>query len=146
MHDLQQIQAYLAAHFPHAMQKFELHSIQDDYTVLKRHIDPHDLRPGATVSGPTLMQIADFAVYVGILAHEGLIEAAFTTNLNINFLRRPQAGQAIIAHTKILKAGKTLATGEVSMYSEGNPDLVAHAVATFALLRADDVSSETHSG
>ena len=132
-----ELQQHLESHFPRAMQKFSLQDIQQDCTVLKRHIQMEDLRPGHTVSGPTLMQIADFAAYVGIIADQGMIESAFTTNLNINFLRRAVADRAIIVQTKILKAGKNLATAEMSMYSEGQQELVAHAVATFALIRVE---------
>lgn len=137
MLSLLELQQHLASHFPRAMQKFQLENIASDSTTLKRHIQEEDLRPGATVSGPTLMQIADFAAYVGIIADQGVIESAFTTNLNINFLRRARADRAIIVQTKILKAGKNLATAEMSMYSEGDEMLVAHAVATFALIRAE---------
>lgn len=134
---LLELQQHLVTHFPRAMQKFQLEQILPDRTILKRHIQEEDLRPGATVSGPTLMQIADFAAYIGIMADQDIIPSAFTTNLNINFLRRAAADQAIIVHTKILKAGKNLATAEMSMYSDGNTDMIAHAVATFALMRTE---------
>ena len=137
MLSLPELQQHLSLHFPRAMQKFSLEAIQADCSILKRHIQAEDLRPGATVSGPTLMQIADFAAYIGIIADQGIIESAFTTNLNINFLRRATADSAIIVQTRILKAGKNLATAEMSMYSEGSDALIAHAVATFALIRAE---------
>lgn len=133
---LAELQQNLKIQFPQAMQNFELQRIEENYTVLKRFIHQADLRPGAIVSGPTLMQVTDFAAYIGILANQGgSVAAAFTTNLNINFLRQAQGNCAIIAQTKMLKVGKSLATAEVSLYSEGYPDLVAHAVVTFALTR-----------
>ena len=71
------------------------------------------LRPGGTVSGPTLMALADFAMYVVLLSAIGPVGLAVTTNLNINFLRKGRAGQDVLAAAKILKLGKRLAVGEV---------------------------------
>lgn len=133
----EQVQQHLNTQFACAMQKFQLDHIDHatQTILIKRMITAEDLRPGNTVSGPTLMQVADFAAYVSIIADQGLLEAAFTTNLNINFLRRGSAQHAIFAQAKVLKAGRHLATVEVSLYSESSQDLIAHAVASFALIR-----------
>ena len=94
--------------------------------------DQH-LRPGGTVSGPTLMRLADAAVYVAILAQIGPQSLAVTTSLNINFLRKP-APRDVIAECRLLKLGSRLAVGEVSLFSEGEEDApVAHATATFSI-------------
>lgn len=79
------------------------------------------------------MEISDAALYVAILAEIGVIALAVTTNLNINFLRKPSSDKDIIAKCHLIKVGKTLAIGEVSVYSEGDLDPVAHAVGTYAI-------------
>ena len=90
------------------------------------------LRPGGTISGPVLMAAADLAMYGAVLSLIGPIELAVTTNLNINFLRRPHPGD-VIAEARILKLGKRLAVGEVGLYLDGEEDLVAHVTATYSI-------------
>ncbi|OKL43630.1 PaaI family thioesterase [Pseudovibrio exalbescens] len=90
------------------------------------------LRPGGTVSGPTLMTLADFASYAVILGSIGPRALAVTTNLNINFLRKPEAG-VLIAKCRILKLGKRLIVTDCEIAGEGSEDLVAHATATYSV-------------
>ena len=90
------------------------------------------LRPGGTISGPTMMGLTDFAMYVAILASIGPVPLAVTTNLNINFLRKP-AQRDLIAEVKLIKLGKRLAVGEVEIYCEGEDEMVAHATATYSI-------------
>ena len=98
----------------------------------RRVFSEKSLRPGGTISGPTLMALADFAIYVAILASIGAVPQAVTTNLNINFVRRP-AQRDLIAQARLIKLGRRLAVGEVSIYSDGEDEMVAHATATYAL-------------
>lgn len=95
-------------------------------------VDKKHLRPGDTVSGPTLMALADVAMYAALLGEIGLVPLAVTTNLNINFLRRP-AQKDVIGEAKLLKVGKQLAVGEVSLYSDGDPEPVAHVTCTYSI-------------
>jgi uncharacterized protein (TIGR00369 family) len=90
------------------------------------------LRPGGTISGPTMMLLADVSVYVAVLASIGWTPLAVTTNLNINFLKKP-APAALEAECRLLKIGKRLAVGEVSIRSEGAEELVAHATSTYSI-------------
>ena len=92
------------------------------------------LRPGGTVSGPALMSLADFGMYVAVLSRIGRVELAVTTSLNCNFLRRPKPG-AVVADCRLIKLGKRLAYGEVSLYSEGAEadGPVAHVTATYSI-------------
>lgn len=85
------------------------------------------------MSGPVLMEVADAALYVAILAELGLIAMAVTTSLNFNFLRKPASDRDIIAECTLMKVGKALVVGEVSMYSEGGQEPVAHAVGSYAI-------------
>lgn len=96
-------------------------------------VDDSDLRPGGTVSGPTLMAVADVALYVAVLGQIGIVPLAVTTSLTINFLRRPEGGRRVIGECRLMKLGKTLAMGEVSLFSEGLDDPVAHVVGTYAI-------------
>lgn len=89
-------------------------------------------RPGGTISGPTLMMLADVAMYVGLLASIGWVPLAVTTNLNINFLRKP-ARAALLAECRMIKLGRRLAVGDVAITSEGEADLVAHATSTYSI-------------
>ncbi len=90
------------------------------------------LRPGGTISGPMLMGLADLAMYAVVLSAVGRVELAVTTNLNINVLRKPAAVD-VIAEARMLKLGKRLAVGEVELFSEGDPDMVAHVTATYSI-------------
>ena len=92
----------------------------------------HSLRPGGTISGPAMMLLADVSVYVAVLASIGWTPLAVTTSLNINFLKKP-APAALEAECRLLKIGKRLAVGEVSIRSEGEEDLVAHATSTYSI-------------
>jgi uncharacterized protein (TIGR00369 family) len=94
----------------------------------------HDrhIRPGGTISGPAMMALADLALYVAILAHIGPVALAVTTSLNFNFLRKPEQ-RDLIADCRLLKLGKRLAVGDVSIYSEGSPEVVCHATGTYSI-------------
>jgi len=90
------------------------------------------LRPGGTISGPSMMALADLALYAAILAHIGPVALAVTTSLNFNFLRKPEP-RALIADCRLLKLGKRLAVGEVSIFSEGSSEVVCHATGTYSI-------------
>ena len=90
------------------------------------------LRPGGTVSGPVMMTLADAAMYALVLSRVGPIELAVTTNLSINFLRKPLPAD-LLAEARMLKLGKRLAIGEVSLYSDGDERIVAHTTATYSI-------------
>ncbi len=90
------------------------------------------LRPGGTIAGPVLMALADYAMYAVTLSMVGRVALAVTTNLNINFLRRP-APRDVLAEGRILKLGKRLAVSEVTLRSEGEDGPVAHVTGTYSL-------------
>lgn len=89
-------------------------------------------RPGGTISGPTLMLLADVTMYVAVLASVGWVPLAVTTNLNINFLRKPSPG-ALVGDCEILKLGKRLAVGAVTIRAHGEEEPVAHATSTYSI-------------
>ncbi|MBL8587330.1 MAG: PaaI family thioesterase [Methylobacteriaceae bacterium] len=90
------------------------------------------LRPGGTISGPAMFALADLSLYIAILAQIGPVALAVTTNLNINFLRKPEP-RDLIGECRLLKLGKRLAVGEVAILSEGRDDLVAHATGCYSI-------------
>jgi uncharacterized protein (TIGR00369 family) len=90
------------------------------------------LRPGGTISGPAMFTLADVGLYVAILAHIGPVALAVTTNLNINFLRKPPHGDVLV-ECRLLKLGKRLAVGEATLYADGANEPVAHAVGTYSI-------------
>jgi uncharacterized protein (TIGR00369 family) len=90
------------------------------------------LRPGGTLSGPTMMALADLSLYVAILANIGPVGLAVTTNLSFNFLRKP-AKADLVADCRLLKLGRRLAVGEVGLRSEGVPEMVCHATGTYSI-------------
>jgi uncharacterized protein (TIGR00369 family) len=93
---------------------------------------PHFVRPGGTIPGPTMMALADIAMYVAVLSAIGWVPLAVTTNLSINFLRRPPPAD-LIADVRLLKLGRRLAYGEVTIRSDGGPEPVAHATSTYSI-------------
>ncbi|MFN3586983.1 MAG: PaaI family thioesterase [Moraxellaceae bacterium] len=90
------------------------------------------LRPGGTLSGPTMMALADAAMYAAVMSRLGRLEMALTQNLNINFLARP-APADLIAEVEVLKLGRRSVVIDVKIYSEGKPEPVAHATGTYSL-------------
>ncbi len=129
--NLHQMRAFLANEFP------ANHCIVEEAgagtSKLQHPIGHEHLRLGETVSGPTLMMIADCAIYVAILGKLGEVTLTVTANLNIHFLRKPVADKDIIAESKLLKVGKRLVIGEVFIYFAGMDIPVAHATATYSI-------------
>ena len=126
-----QIREFMAAEFPQS--KCIVEEVGKASATVKHHIGVDELRPGGTVSGPVLMMVADVALYVAILGEIGIVPLTVTTSLTINFLRKPAAGGSIVAVCKLIKLGKSLAVGEVELYSEGSDELVAHVVGTYSI-------------
>ncbi|WP_427911556.1 PaaI family thioesterase [Ramlibacter sp. MMS24-I3-19] len=127
----QEIASFIAKEFPQTrVQVLEAGGMS---ATVAHEVGANELRPGGTVSGPAMMATADVALYVAILAEIGIVPLTVTTSLNFNFMRKPSADRRIIGACKLLKLGRTLAVGEVSLYSEGLPEMVAHAVGTYAI-------------
>ena len=127
----EQIAAFLAAEFPQSLCIVE--SVGERGATVSHRVGPAELRPGGTVSGPVLMGVADVALYVAILSEIGIVPLAVTTDLTIHFLRKPSAERRIIGVCQLIKVGRTLAIGEVTLYSEGLDDPVAHVVGSYSI-------------
>ncbi|MBP1297212.1 uncharacterized protein (TIGR00369 family) [Bradyrhizobium elkanii USDA 61] len=129
------VEEFLRREFPQAFvhDDVRIESADGETALLRQRFSERMLRPGGTVSGPTLMGLADFAMYVVLLSAIGPVGLAVTTNLNINFLRKGQPGQDVLAVAKLLKLGKRLAVGEVNLLSGSSPDPIAHVTATYSI-------------
>jgi uncharacterized protein (TIGR00369 family) len=99
---------------------------------VRRHFQEDSIRPGGTISGPTIMELADFAMYVAVFSAIGPQPLAVTTNLNINFLRKPGKGD-LTADARLMKVGKRLVVGEVTICSAGASEPVAHVTSTYSI-------------
>ena len=138
----QELSAYLAAEFPQIGigRDFSVEAVGPLSARMRLHFRPDHLRPGGTISGPTIFALADVALYVAILAQLGKVKLAVTTNLNINFLRKPEP-RDLFGEARLLKLGKRLAVGEVSIFSVGEEELVAHATGTYSIPPRGDVDA-----
>ncbi|MCO4319631.1 PaaI family thioesterase [Phyllobacterium sp. 21LDTY02-6] len=133
MMDVAALTYFLQTEFPQVNADGPVFSVTDAGDgFASMRLDPSEkhLRPGGTVSGPSLFSLADVTAYMAILAQIGPVALAVTTNLNINFLRKPSPGP-VDAKATILKLGKRLAVVEIAMTADG--DLVAHATATYSI-------------
>jgi uncharacterized protein (TIGR00369 family) len=125
----------LRAEFPqmsNAMSNYEIEEVWHGGCRLRHPFSQNSLRPGGTISGTTMMSLADFAMYVAVLSAVGWMPLAVTINLTINFLKKP-AARDLLAEARLIKLGKRLAVGEVSIRSDGDDDLAAHVTATYSI-------------
>lgn len=126
-----EVQAFLAKEFPQAT--VEVLAVDQRGARVRQPIGHNHLRPGGTVSGPTMMALADTAAYVAIFGRIGIVPLAVTTNLSINFLSKPAPERALLAEAEPLKVGSRLAVVDVRLYSEGEPTLLAQASVTYSI-------------
>ncbi|WP_166267613.1 PaaI family thioesterase [Marinobacter caseinilyticus] len=130
-----ELRAFLAEQFPQGERYGTLQSLGDGWAEMVLEVTEEHLRPGGTVSGPAMMGLADVALYAALLSRIGLVPLAVTSNLNINFLRKPVAHTDITARATLLRVGRTMGVGEVLVHSVGMADPVAQATITYAIPR-----------
>ncbi len=127
------IAEFLDREFPQVTGEFAAERLTAEGLVLRLKVADKHLRPGGTVSGPAIFALADVAFYLALLARIGPVALAVTTNVAIDFLRKPAAGGDLLAEARILKLGRVLAVGDVLVFSEGLADPVAHASLTYSI-------------
>jgi uncharacterized protein (TIGR00369 family) len=128
-----ELTAFIAEVFPQAGSDFVVEAIDGSEMRIRMKVSDKHLRPGGTVSGPTLFTLADLAAYFVTLAHIGPEALAVTTNCSIDFMRKPAAGKDLLADARLLKLGRTLSVTDVLLYSEGQAEAVARATLTYSL-------------
>ncbi|WP_180094979.1 MULTISPECIES: PaaI family thioesterase [unclassified Acinetobacter] len=129
----QEIINFLKTEFAPSLKHCTIVEVGEKAATLIWHVTEKDLRPGNTVSGPTMMTLADFALYVAILAEIGIVGLAVTTSMNINFLRKPEANKDLRGECRLLKVGKSIIYGEVLVYSAGVDEPVAHITGSYSI-------------
>jgi uncharacterized protein (TIGR00369 family) len=130
-----EMEAFLDREFPQIHLGGRIFSVEAvGYGASRMRMEHHErnLRPGGTLSGPSMFTLADVSFYVAVLGAIGPVGLAVTTNLNINFLRKP-APRAMVADCRMLKIGKRLAVGEATLFSDGEDEPVAHATGTYSI-------------
>ena len=127
-----EITAFLEKVFPQIDDDFVVVSLSPDEIVVRMNVMEKHLRPGVTVSGPSMFALADVSYYIATLAFIGPEALTVTTNCSIDFLRKP-ATTDMIAKARVLELGRTLSVGDVLLYSEGQEKPVARANLTYAI-------------
>ncbi|WP_323004910.1 PaaI family thioesterase [Pseudorhodobacter sp.] len=131
--DVAALTAFMAQEFAQVAKDFTITRVEADLLEMRLNVGTQHLRPGGTVSGPSLFALADVAMYLAILARLGPVALAVTTNCSIDFMRKPAAGRALIAQARVLKLGRVLAVGDVLIWSQGGDAPVARAGLTYSL-------------
>jgi uncharacterized protein (TIGR00369 family) len=127
-----ELRKFIAEEFPHPPSDVDIEHLDDTTIRVRQRTSTRNLRPGGTVSGPTLMAMVDFGFYLLVLGRLGPVAHAVTTNLNINFMRKPEPGD-LVGEGRLLKLGRSLAVGDFTVWSDGVKDPVAHATVTYSI-------------
>ena len=131
--DVAALRAFMASDFSEVADDFVVERADASGVDLRLRVGSRHIRPGGSVSGPTIFAVADVAVYLAILSRIGPKALSVTTSASIDFLRKPGAGRDIIGTARILKLGRVLVVGDVLVYSEGVADPVARASLTYSI-------------
>ena len=128
-----ELSEFLHEVFPQVRDDFAIDALSMDGVTMRLLTAERHLRPGGTVSGPSMFALADVAVYALVLSRVGRQALAVTTSCSLDFMRKPVAGVDLIAKGKLLKLGRLLAVGDVLLFSEGSDQPVARATMTYAI-------------
>ena len=127
------LEDFIHRDFRQVADDFRVEDVTPDGIIMRLLVGERHLRPGGTVSGPSMFALADVAVYLAILSRIGPKALSVTTNCSIDFMRKPAANTDMIAETRLLKLGRALAVGDVLMYSVGQDAPVARASLTYSI-------------
>ena len=130
---VQDLTDFLGKEFPQVSHEFVIEEVREMGLRVRLSVEDRHLRPGGTVSGPSMFALADVAVYLAILAHIGPKALAVTTNCSIDFMRKPAAATDLIAECTLLKLGRVLAVGDTLIRSDGVESPVARATLTYSI-------------
>ena len=131
--DVGALAEFLQVEFGQVAKDFGVEEVTPEGMILRLRVATRHLRPGGTVSGPSIFALADVAMYLAILSRVGPVALAVTTNCAIDFMRKPVAGRDLRANARLLKLGRSLAVGDVLVFSDGEAAPVARAGLTYSL-------------
>lgn len=131
--DVKALNDLMRSEFSQVANDFVVQSVAPMEAIVRMPVNEEHLRPGGTISGPTMFALADVSMYLVVLAMIGPVTLAVTTNCSIDFMRKPTAGVDLIAQARIHKLGRSLAVGDVLIHSEGMDMPVARASLTYAI-------------
>lgn len=127
------LEEFLAKEFGQVADDFRVEAVTQNGLELRLIVDHRHLRPGGTVSGPSMFALADVAVYLAILSRIGPVALAVTSGCSMDFLRKPAAGDDLVASVTLLKLGRSLAVGDALIRSVGSAMPVARATMTYSI-------------
>ncbi|UWQ23063.1 PaaI family thioesterase [Jannaschia sp. W003] len=127
------LEGFLHEHFPQVAGEFAVDRVTGDGVMVRLRVGDRHLRPGGTVSGPSMFALADVGAYLAILSRIGPVALAVTTNCSIDFMRKPAPGADLLCETRILKLGRALAVTDCLLHSEGTEAPVARASLTYSI-------------
>lgn len=128
-----EVMEFLDEVFPQVRNSFSIDELEEKSIRMRLLVNDSHLRPGGTVSGPSMFSLADVSVYAMVLGMIGRQALTVTTNCSIDFMRKPKACKDLIATGKLLKLGRLLAVGDVLLQSDGEDEIVARATLTYAI-------------
>ena len=128
-----EVMTYMEEVFPQMAGEFAIDHLDEDVLIMRLNVQEKHLRPGGTVSGPSMFGLADCAAYVATMARIGREALTVTTSCSIDFMRKPSAGKDLVAHTRVLKLGRSLSVTDCLIYSVGQAEPVARANMTYAI-------------
>ena len=128
----EELEIFMEKEFPQVAKNFRILSLDSNSISMHMNISNEHLRPGDTISGPTMFLLADISFYLVTLSIIGPKSLTVTTNCSINFLRKPDKNN-LTSNARILKIGKTLSVGDVLIYSLDKTQPVAHASLTYSI-------------
>lgn len=131
--DAAELMDFLNEVFPQVREDFAVEALSEGEILMRLRIQDKHLRPGGTVSGPSMFALADCAAYAMVLARIGRQALAVTTNCSMDFMRKPASGVDLIANCSLLKLGRTLAVCDILIHSIGQGAPVARASMTYSI-------------
>ena len=131
--DAAALNGFLAREFEQVAADFTVESATEDLLVMRLKVNDAHLRPGGTVSGPSMFGLVDLAIYCAILSKIGPVGLSVTTNASIDFMRKPESGRDLLAQCRLLKLGRVLAVGDALIYSDGQGEPVARSSMTYSI-------------
>ncbi len=131
--EAEELSGFLDSEFPQIAGDFVIEEVGERRIRVRLLVGHRHLRPGGTVSGPSMFSLADVAVYLALQAMVGPVSLAVTTNCSIDFMHKPAANTDLIAECRLLKLGRMLVVGDVQIFSEGGLEPVARASLTYSI-------------